>query len=284
MSQKITNDNLNQWLKNPFRETLVMGIINVTPDSFSDGGKYFESNMALEYSAKMINDGVDIIDIGGESTRPGAKVISIDQELKRTIPLIEKIRSNSPNILISIDTSKSEVAEKAILSGANIINDVSGLRNDSNMISIASKYETPIIIMHMQGNPRNMQDNPKYTNIIRDIYSFFQKQIKIALEGGLRLDQIILDPGIGFGKSIKDNFILINHLQEFCDLGLPVLIGPSKKSFIGLTLNESVDNRHEGTVAAVVSGILRGARMVRVHDVKKIKQAVKITELIRTSK
>ena len=178
---------------------------------------------------------------------------------------------------------KSKVAEKAILSGANIINDVSGLNYDNKMIEVAAKYQKPIILMHMQGNPKTMQNDPKYSNIIEDICVFFKKQIKIAIDAGIKKKNIILDPGIGFGKSLKDNFTLINQLKYFCDIGFPVLIGPSRKSFIGVTLDESVDQRDEGTIAAVVSGILRGARIVRVHEVEKIKKAVKITELIRTA-
>ena len=283
MGQKFNSDNFNEWLESQDRPTLIMGILNVTPDSFSDGGKYYKLRSAFDFSTEMIKAGVDIIDVGGESTRPGAKQISIESELKRTIPIIEKIRSVSPEVLISIDTMKSKVAEKAILSGANIINDVSGLNYDNKMIEVAAKYQKPIILMHMQGNPKTMQNNPKYSNIIEDICVFFKKQIKIAIDAGLEKKNIILDPGIGFGKSLKDNFTLINQLKYFCDIGFPVLIGPSRKSFIGVTLNESVDQRDEGTIAAVVSGILRGARMVRVHEVEKIKKAVKITELIRTA-
>ena len=258
-----------------------MGIVNITPDSFSDGGKYYTLESAYNHSLKLIDDGADIIDVGGESSRPGALPITLKEELDRTIPLITKIHNNFPNTIISIDTTKSEVAEEAILSGANIINDISGLTNDNRMVRVVSKYNTPVIIMHMKGNPENMQNHPVYTDIIGEIKLFFENQIELATKNGIQKDQIILDPGIGFGKSYENNFQLINQLNKFCKLGFPILIGPSRKSFIGQALNQGIENRLEGTAAAVTAGIIRGARIVRVHDVKQIKRVVKITDLIR---
>ena len=258
-----------------------MGVINVTPDSFSDGGKFFTLQSAYDQSLKLIKDGADIIDIGGESSRPGSKPITLEQELERTIPLITRIHSNFPETIISIDTTKSKVAEKAILSGANIINDISGLSYDEDMGKVASKYDVPLVIMHMQGKPETMQDAPFYNDLIEDIKSFFQDRIRYAAQFGIRKDRIILDPGIGFGKSFNDNFKLINQLEKFDHFELPILIGPSRKSFIGIALNEKPEFRLEGTLAAAAAGILRGARIVRVHDVRQIKKVVKIIDLVR---
>ena len=260
-----------------------MGIVNVTPDSFSDGGKFFTLESAYEHSRKLIIDGADIIDIGGESSRPGSKAITCEEELKRTIPLISKIRSNFPEVVISIDTTKSEVAEQAILSGANIVNDISGLSFDKNMVKVVSKYDVPFIVMHMQGKPETMQDDPYYNDLIEDIKSFFEERINYAKQFGIQKNRIILDPGIGFGKSYKDNFKLINQLDTFNELKLPVLIGPSRKSFIGIALNEEPESRLEGTLATVAAGILRGAQIVRVHDVKQIRKVAKIIDLIRVA-
>ena len=258
-----------------------MGIVNVTPDSFSDGGKFYTLESAYERSLKLIKDGADIIDIGGESSRPGSQPVTFEQELDRTIPLITKIRSNFPETVISIDTTKSKVAEQAILSGANIINDISGLSFDKDMARVASKHDVPIVIMHMQGKPETMQDAPFYNDLIEDIKSFFEERIRYATQFGIQKNRIILDPGIGFGKSFEDNFKLINQLENFGDFKLPILIGPSRKSFIGIALNEEPEFRLEGTLAAVAAGILRGARIVRVHDVKQIKKVAKIIDLVR---
>ena len=260
-----------------------MGIVNVTPDSFSDGGRFFTLQSAYEHSKNLIKDGADIIDIGGESSRPGSSPITCEEELERTIPLISKIHANFPDVIISIDTTKSQVAEQAILSGAKIINDISGLSFDKNMVKIALKYDVPTVIMHMQGKPKTMQDSPYYNNLIEDIKSFFEERIRYATQFGIQKNRIILDPGIGFGKSYEDNFKLINQLERFNCYKLPILIGPSRKSFIGVALNEDPESRLEGTFAAVAAGILRGAQIVRVHDVKQIRKVAKIIDLIRVA-
>ena len=283
MSHNNSFQNFIKLVNNQSSRTLVMGIVNVTPDSFSDGGKYFTLETAYEHSKKLITDGADIIDIGGESSRPGSKSISSEKELERTIPLISKIHSNFPEVVISIDTQKSEVAEQAILSGANIVNDISGLSFDDNMVKVVSKYDVPLVVMHMQGNPETMQDAPSYNNLIEDIKSFFEERIRFATQFGIQKNRIILDPGIGFGKSYKDNFTLINQLDKFNGFKLPILIGPSRKSFIGIALNEEPESRLEGTLAAVAAGILRGAQIVRVHDVKQIRKVAKIIDLIRVA-
>ena len=283
MDQALIVKSLYDWCQDPNRETLVMGILNVTPDSFSDGGLFYNTDEAVRHALQLIEYGIDIIDIGGESTRPGAKKISEEEEIQRIIPVVKQIRELSPEIIISIDTTKSMVAQKAIQSGANIINDISGFSFDNKMIDVVRESKVPVIIMHMQGDPSNMQNKPVYDDLIIDISSFFKSKIKLATDAGIKKKQIILDPGIGFGKTVGDNFQLINQLNEFCKLGFPVMIGPSRKSFIGTTLNLPVDDRLEGTAAAVAVGVMNGARIVRVHDVKEIKRVVTIVEKIRTA-
>ena len=257
-----------------------MGILNVTPDSFSDGGKYYNLDNAIEYSLELVNQGVDIIDVGGESTRPGANAISFNDEIDRVIPVIKGIRSVS-SIPISIDTYKSEVAKEALDSGANIINDISGLNFDSKMIDIVKEYSVPLVIMHIKGTPQNMQVNPHYDNIIDEIISYFEKRINLCLDYGIPKTHIILDPGIGFGKQLNDNFVLIRKLNLFAELGYPILIGPSRKSFIGLTLDLPVNDRLEGTSAVITASIMNGARIIRVHDVLEMKRVQTISDKIR---
>lgn len=272
-------DSFNTWLSNDKRKPLVMGILNITPDSFSDGGKYNNSQKAIAYAINMKDEGADIIDIGGESTRPGAEQVDIEKELKRVVPVIEGIRKKS-NIIISIDTYKSVVASKAISSGANIINDISGLQFDRNMVSIISELQVPVIVMHMLGNPQNMQKEPSYHNLMNELITFFQERIAVLTSNGISPNNIILDPGIGFGKTIDHNFTLIRELSRIVDLGFPVLVGPSRKSFIGSTLNLPLENRIEGTAAIVTAAIMNGSRIVRVHDIKEMVRIVRITEKI----
>ena len=274
-------ESFQDWCLNPKRETLVMGIVNVTPDSFSDGGKFFSPEDAISHASKLIGQGADIIDIGGESTRPGAEQISESEELSRVIPVIEKIRFENPKKLISIDTTKASVAKHAIEVGADIINDVSGLSFDNNMIDTVARFNTPVIIMHMKGNPQNMQLNPEYKDIVNEILDFFKKKIKIAIQSGINRKMIILDPGIGFGKTVEHNFELLSRLNELNVLELPIMIGPSRKSFIGITLDLPPEDRIEGTAAAVSAGVMNGASIVRVHDVKSMKRVIKIIDKIR---
>ena len=274
-------ESFQDWCLNPNRETLVMGIVNLTPDSFSDGGKFFSPEVAISHASKLITQGADIIDIGGESTRPGAEQVSESEELKRVIPVIEKIRTDNPTILISIDTTKASVAKHAIEAGADIINDVSGFSFDNNMIGIVESFNIPVVIMHMKGNPQNMQLNPKYKDIVNEILDFFKMKIKIAIQSGINRSMIILDPGIGFGKTVEHNFELLSRLNEFNVLELPIMIGPSRKSFIGITLDLPPEDRVEGTAAAVSAGVMNGASIVRVHDVKSMKRVVRIIEKVR---
>jgi dihydropteroate synthase len=276
---RITKIRIRDQIFDTRKKTYIMGILNVTPDSFSDGGQYPDVNSALEAALTMANEGADIIDIGGESTRPGAEPIALETELNRVIPVIEAIRKHS-NIPISIDTYKSVVAEKALQTGADMINDISGLRFDPEMAAKIKKYNAAVVIMHMQGKPRNMQDNPTYQNLVDEILHFLNDSVQLAISSGIDRNQIIIDPGIGFGKSVEDNYRLIRYLREFQSLGQPILIGLSRKSFIGKLLDLPVDQRLEGSLASLAAAILNGADFVRVHDVKESARAVKVIDSI----
>ena len=274
----MNNTQLKSWLKAP-SQTLIMGILNVTPDSFSDGGKFDTPEQAVAYAIKMVEDGAHIIDIGGESTRPGAKPVSLDEELNRTAPVIEAIRNQS-DCIISIDTYKSEVAAGALDAGANMVNDISGFTFDEGMAPLVSEKGVPVVIMHIKGRPMDMQKTPNYDHLIREIKEYFTVQIARAKEAGIHDYNIILDPGIGFGKRLEDNFELIRELKQICAMGYPVLIGPSRKSFIGMVLNLPVAERLEGTLASITAGVMNGSRIVRVHDVIATHRTVTITEKI----
>lgn len=259
---------------------LIMGILNVTPDSFSDGGKFFSPEKAIAHARQMIADGADIIDIGGESTRPNSIRISADEELRRVLPVL-KVLLKETSVPISIDTMKPEVADRCLGAGAHMLNDVTGLRNQE-MVNIAAKHNVPTIIMHMQGTPETMQLNPTYKNVVSDIKRYLKTQAKKAKAAGI--EQIIIDPGIGFGKTIEHNLTIIKHLSKFKGLGYPLLIGPSRKSFIGKILNIGVpQHRLEGTLAAVTACVLNGADIIRLHDVKECKRAATIAHEIKNA-
>lgn len=263
------------------KKTYLMGILNVTPDSFFDGGRYLNVNIATEQALRMVDEGADIIDIGGESTRPGAEPVTVDEELKRVIPVIEAL-CKKISIPISIDTYKARVAELAIQAGATIVNDISGLRFDPEMPAVVSKYKVPVVIMHIKGTPKDMQKNPSYNALIPEIIEYLRESIVIAKKAGIREDMIIIDPGIGFGKLPEHNLEIIKRLKDFTHLGKPVLIGVSRKSFIGKILNDAPpEGRLEGTAAAVVAGILNGANIVRVHDVGFMHKVVKVADAIK---
>jgi len=264
-----------------FDRPLIMGILNVTPDSFSDGGRFFSRENALKQAEKMAGEGADIIDVGGESTRPYAEQVSAEEEIRRIIPVIGKIRKKL-RTLVSIDTYKSEVACRALEEGADIINDISALRMDRNMGKAAARAGVPVILMHMQGRPRGMQANPRYSDVIRDIAGFLGERIKKAKELGIDAKKIIIDPGIGFGKTVEHNLLIIKNLEKFKKLGCPVLAGPSRKSFIGKVLNLKVYERFEGTAAAVAICVWNGADIVRVHDVKEMKRVADLAYAIKT--
>ncbi len=252
----------------------LMGIVNVTPDSFSDGGKFNTTKAAVAHAKQLIAEGADCLDIGGESTRPGAPAVNVKEELKRTIPVIKAIRKFS-NISISIDTSKPLVAAAAIAAGASIVNDVTGLAN-ADMRKLVAATGCQVIIMHMLGTPRTMQKQPRYKNVIKDIQVFFKDRIAFAKKAGIKKTQIILDPGIGFGKTVEHNVTLLNNIEAFTKFGYPVLVGASRKSFIGKLTGAEVEDRLPGTLAAHLIAMEHGATWLRVHDVKEHQQFFKI--------
>jgi dihydropteroate synthase len=260
---------------------LLMGILNVTPDSFSDGGKFYQPEIAFRHAMEMEAAGADIIDIGAESTRPGAQAVDLKEEWSRLQPVFQKLQKHI-KIPISIDTYKSEIASRAMAEGAEIVNDISGLSFDKKMAEVVAKKECPVIMMHIKGTPRNMQKNPSYENLMEELFTFFIKRIEYAKKSGVR--KIILDPGIGFGKRYEDNFEIIRRLAEFRTLGFPLLVGPSRKSFIGKTLDIEVEDRLMGTAAAVALTIQNGADIVRVHDIREMKQVAQISQAIKSKK
>ena len=274
--------NFNDWLLSKEKQSLIMGILNVTPDSFSDGGKYFEKNSAINYALEMIDNGADIIDIGGESTRPFADPVSLEEEISRVIPVIEGIRKES-DICISIDTTKSQVANAALNSGACIINDVSAMEVDPLMVGVAIKFDCPLIIMHMKGTPKNMQDNPQYESLIFDIKKYLLDRAEFIISKGVNPKKIVIDPGIGFGKTVENNFEIINNLNHFTTMDFPVMLGASRKSFIGISLNLPEEDRLEGSLAANVVGLQNGAKIFRVHDVAETNKALVIANKIFNS-
>lgn len=261
-----------------FNRTLIMGILNVTPDSFSDGGLYQNRSTAIRHAKQMVAEGADILDIGGESTRPWADPVSSEEELKRVIPVIQRIRkATTLNVPISIDTMKPGVARKALEAGANILNDVSGFRNEE-MVRIAAEFQVPVVVMHMKGTPQTMQKAPRYKNVVDEILSYFETRLKILTKN--KVKKIILDPGIGFGKKVKHNLEILKNLSQFRKLGYPVLIGISRKSFLGKSLKLDVYNRLNATIAANVVSIWNGVDIIRVHDVKENLLAARLTDLI----
>ena len=261
------------------QKTHIMGVLNVTPDSFADGGRYLKKEKAIEHALAMAGDGADIIDIGGESTRPYSKKISLDEELDRVIPVIQALRQEL-KIPISIDTCKAEVARQALGAGASIINDISALRFDPEMILIAAEAGVPVVLMHIKGTPSDMQVNPTYDDLIPEIIDFLKNAIDHAVKGGIKKEMIIVDPGIGFGKSFDHNLDIIKGLAAFSSLERPVLLGTSRKAFIGHILDKEADERDTGTMATIAAGVMNGAKIVRVHNVKKALETVKIIDAI----
>ncbi len=257
-----------------------MGVVNVTPDSFSDPGLYFDKDSAIERGLELEEQGADILDIGGESTRPGSDPISPAEELKRIIPVIAELRKRT-KILISVDTTKARVAEEALSAGADIVNDISAFRFDDHMPLLVSESGVPVILMHMKGVPKTMQSKPFYEDLFQEIHGFLEERITKATSYGIKKEKIIVDPGIGFGKSLRHNLAIINNLRFLKDLGRPILVGISRKSFIGKILNLPPQERVEGTIASAVLSVLKGAHILRVHDVEKIRRAITVAEAIR---
>jgi dihydropteroate synthase len=256
------------------RNFKIMGVLNITPDSFSDGGEYFNANDARERFDKIIKEGADIIDVGAESSRPNAEPIKEDEELRRLNPVLPLFK-DCP-ITVSIDTCKSNVAKEALSSGAEILNDISALRMDTKMVNIARDYNSFVILMHMKGTPKTMQENPYYDDVVKEIFDFFDERIEFCLSNNISEDKIILDPGIGFGKRQIDNLTILNNLEEFTSLGFPVLIGVSRKSFIGNIIGKPPKKRLSGSIAALIYSYLRGVSIFRVHDVSETKDALNV--------
>lgn len=266
---------------NLYSKTLIMGIINVTPDSFSDGGLHFRENDAVRHGLEMVNEGADIIDVGGESTRPFSDPLPLAEELRRVIPVIAAL-SRETDIPISIDTYKSEVAGQALEAGAKMVNDISALRFDPRMGPLVAEAGLPIVLMHMKGTPKNMQANPTYKDLFGEIIGFLSKAMEQAVKIGIKRDLIIIDPGIGFGKSFDDNLKIIKGLNRFSSLGQPILVGTSNKSFIGHILDLPVESRETGTMATVTAAVMNGANIVRVHNVKAARETVTIIDAIKS--
>ncbi|PID77429.1 MAG: dihydropteroate synthase [Deltaproteobacteria bacterium] len=258
----------------------IMGILNVTPDSFSDGGRHNSPELALAGAKRLIDEGADILDVGGESTRPFASPVSISDELARTIPAIELIKRHYPEVPLSIDTRNAEVAEAALAAGADMINDISALRHDPAMIKLAQETEVPVIIMHMQNNPANMQLAPRYNDVVQELYDFFQERLRRLEELGLDLERIIIDPGIGFGKTLAHNLSILKHLGRFRELGRPILLGHSRKSFLGEITGKRDQERDFATAVVAALAVNQGVSMIRVHRAAMVKEAVMIARAI----
>lgn len=260
--------------------TAIAGVLNVTPDSFSDGGDFLQPQQAVDHALQMVESGADVIDIGGESTRPGAASVSQQQEMDRVLPVIEELRRHH-DIPISIDTYKSAVAEAALKAGADIINDISGARFDKKILTVARDYQAGLVLMHIKGTPQNMQKNPYYQDVMEEILVYLDGSIQAAVESGVPADHIVVDPGIGFGKRWFDNYDIINRLSELQILRLPVLVGVSRKSFLGLFSAKEAKNRSAESLAADIMAIRGRANILRVHDVEETKRAVKIVDIFR---
>ena len=260
--------------------THIMGILNVTPDSFSDGGRYADTEKALQHAREMIGAGADLLDIGGESTRPGAQPVSEEEELARIIPIIERLAAET-SVPLSVDTYKATVARKALAAGASIVNDISGLRFSPDMAKVAADAGAGVVIMHIKGTPRDMQQNPVYDDVVTEVMAYLEQGIEIAVNAGVDREKILVDPGIGFGKTLEHNLSLLQRLDEFRSLGRPIVLGTSRKKFIGTILDIPVpEERVDGTAATVALGIERGAHIVRVHDVARMAQVARMTDAI----
>lgn len=260
----------------------VMGILNVTPDSFSDPGEFFDPDKAVRHALRMLDEGAEIIDVGGESTRPGSDPVPPGEELRRVVPVIREILSERPDATISIDTYRASTAEAALEAGARIINDVTAMRGDERMPSLVAEADCPVVLMHMKGEPKTMQKDPRYDDVAREVREFLSERAEAAISAGVSPERIILDPGIGFGKTVEHNLLLLKNLAEIVDIGFPVLIGTSRKGFIGkLTSEDDAGGRVFGTIATSVLAYERGARLFRVHDVRANRDALEVAAAFR---
>jgi dihydropteroate synthase len=261
---------------------LLMAVLNLTPDSFSDGGRFQDADHAVNDALEMVHDGADIVDIGGESSRPGAEPISLEEELRRVTAVLMKLAKRVP-IPISIDTTKSEVARRCLDLGASIVNDISALRDDPAMAEVVRHYRAGVILMHMRGVPATMQIHPSYTDVVEEVYNFLRSRTETAVNCGIDPDRIAIDPGLGFGKRLEDNLTLLGHLSLFNGLGRPLVVGPSRKGFLGALLQRPVLEREWGTAAAVAVAVLNGANVIRVHAVAEMRQVIRVAQSIRTA-
>jgi dihydropteroate synthase len=258
---------------------LVMGIVNVTPDSFSDGGRFLDPEAAFRHGLRLEEEGVDLLDVGGESTRPGSAGVSLEEELRRVLPVVERL-AKAARVPISIDTSKAEVARRALEAGAAIVNDVTALRGDAAMAQVVARSKAAILLMHMRGSPRTMQRQPRYRSVVEDVAAFLADAARTAIAAGIDGRRILIDPGLGFGKTAAHNLALMRSLPQFASLGFPVVVGPSRKSFIGKTLDAEVGDRLAGTLACVAFAQQTGAHIVRVHDVRPTVHLLRMLEAI----
>lgn len=262
------------------RRTALAGVLNVTPDSFSDGGRYLDPESAIARGIKLAEEGADLIDIGGESSRPGARPVSAEEELERVVPVIRGLR-RALSIPLSIDTYKARVARVALGEGADVVNDISALRFDPEMVRVIADEKVPVVLMHMQGTPRTMQERPHYTDVVAEVTGFLQERAGFALASGVGPEQILVDPGIGFGKELEHNLALLRGLPALASLGRPILVGPSRKTFIGKILGVGPEERLEGSLAAAVAAVLAGANIIRIHDVREARRAIGVADALR---
>ena len=263
--------------------TLVMGILNVTPDSFSDGGLWMDVDAAVAHAEEMVRDGADILDIGGESTRPGSDPVAADEEIRRTVPVIERLAQALPGTPVSIDTQKASVAAAACGAGATIINDVSA-GSDPEMFRVAAAQGASMVLMHMQGDPKTMQEAPAYDDVVREVHDALSERVDAAAAAGVPREKIAVDPGIGFGKTLEHNLSLMKHTDALADMGRPILVGPSRKAFIGTLLGVDAGQRLEGTAGATAYLVAAGAHVVRVHDVRELTRVVRIVDAIKAAR
>jgi len=262
------------------RRTVLMGIINVTPDSFYDGGRRLDPDRAVADGMSMVEAGADVLDIGGESTRPGAGIVSMEEELQRVLPVIQGLRRHL-KVPISIDTYKAQVARAALFEGADVVNDISALRFDPQMALLVAAEKVPVVLMHMQATPQTMQAEPRYTDVLREVQDFLAFQVRFAIEAGVDRENIIIDPGIGFGKTLEHNLTLLRGLPTLASMGQPLLVGASRKTFIGKILRLEPDERLEGSLAAAIAAVFGGAHIIRVHDVNETRKAIRVADAIR---
>ena len=277
----MTEPQFDRWLADPHRRPLVMGVLNVTPDSFSDGGRFAQRDAAIAQAEAMAAAGAELIDIGGESTRPGSDPVPADEQVRRVVPVLQALRGRRP-VLFSIDTTRGEVAEAALDAGASIVNDISGGRDDADMLTLVAARRVPVVLMHMQGSPKTMQLDPRYADVVTEVGQFLHQRLAAAVAAGIDPRRVLFDPGIGFGKAVEHNLQLLRGTRALSDLGRPLVVGASRKGFIGRITDEPEPRqRLFGTAATVAWAVANGAAVVRVHDVRPMKQVVRMTRAIQ---